>query len=434
LKILYADTALRTLEGHHASSGAALVKAFRGLGHEVTVVGHCEVLPELQRDLSVKPLFRYFTYGGPSGDPIAGWLTNFAIMAEATTADFHRAWAEHGPFDFVFFNSVRPAQLAALALWMRAEFVNGASAPAVAVELGTEAGLTRSGSGDQATYSVREPTAILYRHVVNWIGKEQVGKIAFVTVNPTAAAEYRFILDLPVGLAPLPQPLPELRRRKKKDTITVGLLGHQRVEKGYQLFPDLVPLVLQQHANARFIVHQSDVDSTYQGDPQSIAQVTVKLRDLAGHDPRVELLLEPAVGDAWFALIDRCDIVALPYDPSRYQGAYSAILGEALASGAPVVVPADTTMAELLETEGRPGTTFKGWDAPSIAAAIGAAIDGFPNLVGPAYRAGKAWTERHGPARFAAAVIHAGKHGVVPETPARTRWSLGRLFGFSYPR
>jgi glycosyltransferase involved in cell wall biosynthesis len=430
MRILYADTALRTFEGHHASSGAALVNAFRDLGHEVTVVGHCEVLPELQRSLGVQPVFRYFTYIGPSGDPIAGWLTNFAIVAEATTADFHHAWAKYGPFDLIFFNSVRPAQLAALALWMKAEFGNDEQTPRAVVELGTEAGLTRSGSGDGATYSVREPTAILYRHVVNWIGKEQVGKIAFVAVNPAAAAEYRFILDLPVEVVPLPQQLPTPRRRKMKDVLTVGLLGHQRVDKGYQFFPELVQLVLQRCANARFLVHQSDPDSVYQGDRQSIAQVTTSLRELAARTPRLELLLEPAVGDKWFALIERCDIVALPYDPSRYQGAYSAIFGEALASGAPVVVPAGTTMADLLEAARWPGTTFNTWDVASIAAAIEAAIGSFPRLVRPAFRAGTAWTRQHGPARFAAAAIKVGSGDHAAEPSVGKRWDLARLFSF----
>jgi len=91
MRILYADTGLRSLEGHHASSGVVLPAAFRRLGHEVLVLGHRDLLPVLQRSSGAKPFFRVFTYGGPSDDPIAGWLTNFASAVDPAGADLRRA-------------------------------------------------------------------------------------------------------------------------------------------------------------------------------------------------------------------------------------------------------------------------------------------------------------------------------------------------------
>jgi hypothetical protein len=80
-------------------------------------------------------------------------------------------------------------------------------------------------------------------------------------------------------------------------------------------------------------------------------------------------------------------------------------VGEALAAGAPIVVPAATTMSAAVEAAGGPGTTFATWDAPAIAGAIGEAVDRFADLAERAYRAGAAWRERHGPDRFVAKVI-----------------------------
>jgi hypothetical protein len=119
------------------------------------------------------------------------------------------------------------------------------------------------------------------------------------------------------------------------------------------------------------------------------------------------LILQPAVGDGWFSLIDRCDIVALPYDPVRYQAAYSAIVGEALAAGAVLVGPAGTTISKALDSMGGPGTTFSDWSAASIADGIGRAIDQFDDLADRAYHAGTTWHGMHGPDRFAEAVLAA---------------------------
>jgi glycosyltransferase involved in cell wall biosynthesis len=413
MRILYADSGLRGLEGHHASSGVALPRVFRELGHEVTVLGHRDIVPELQRSTGAQPFFAAFTYGGPSADPIAGWLTNFSAALEMTMADLHRAWRSYGPFDLVYFNSVKPAQVAALGLWLKSAFAVAGAAPPVVVELGTESGLRR---GENA-FEVGDPTAILYRHAVDLVGKPWLGRIAFVAAAEAAAEEYGFLFRQPVGVAPMPQSLPPLRRRQPADGPTVGLLGHQRPDKGYRLAPVFIPQVLQRRARVRFLVHQSD--------PDAMADVTGQLQALAASEPRLELQLGPAIDDAWFALLDRCDVIALPYDPQRYAGSYSAIVGEALASGAPIVVPAATTLAAELKQVGRPGVTIECWDADAIARAIVSAIDDFPALAERACRAGEAWHGRHGPQRFAVHVLEAADR-LGPARPARRRFGLFR--------
>jgi hypothetical protein len=97
MRILYADTGLCSLEGHHASSGVALPTAFRRLGHDVTVLGHIDLLAALEQMAGAKPFFRVFTYGGASEDPIAGWLTNFTAAVDATMADCGGPGGNSGP-------------------------------------------------------------------------------------------------------------------------------------------------------------------------------------------------------------------------------------------------------------------------------------------------------------------------------------------------
>ncbi|MFZ5778910.1 MAG: hypothetical protein ACOY4R_01720 [Pseudomonadota bacterium] len=411
MKILYADSGLRGLEGHHASSGMALPRALRTLGHDVTVLGHRDLVPALRQSAGAIPFFQSFTYGGPSSDALAGWLTNFSVALDATVADLQRAWTAHGPFDLVYFNSVKPAQVAALGLWMKGAFPRAEAAPPVVVELGTESGLARDASSPGG-FAVRDPSAMLYRHAAQRIGMPWLERIAFVAAAEAAAAEYGFLFDRPVGLAPMPQSLPPLRRRVPAGSLTIGLLGHQRPDKGYRLAPALIPEVLRRHDAVRFLVHQSD--------PEGMQDVTAELRRLAQHQPRLELMVAPATGEDWFALLDRCDLVALPYDPQRYAGSYSAIVGEALASGAPLVVPAATTLAAELEEAGGAGVTFDAWEVASVADAVGEAIARLPTLAEQAARAGGLRHERHGPQRFVACVLaEAARLGKAQ--PARRR-------------
>ncbi len=335
-----------------------------------------------------------------------------------------RAWREFGPFDLIYFNSAKPAQIAALGLWMKGDFANPGVAPAVAVELGTEAGLSRNSTGAQTAFTVREPTAVLYRHATERVGGPWIARITFLATTAAAAEEYSFILAAPVKVVPLPQPLPPLRRRRAGRGLVVGLLGHQRPDKGWQFAADFVPLVLGRHPDVHVIAQQSA--------PEGMVEATERLRLLAMRETRLELMVQPAVSDGWFALLDRCDIVALPYDPARYEGAYSAIVGEALAAGAPVVVPAATTMSASVEAAGGPGTVFREWNAAAIAEAICHAVDRFESLAERAHQAGLAWRDQHGPDRFVAATIDAvglgGATGTARRTTVRLKRGLGHFF------
>src|SRR4051794_39550193 len=105
MRILYADTGLRGLEGHIASSAIALPPAFRRLGHDVAILGHRDLVSSIRDATDAVPLFRFYTWGAWSSDPLIGWLADFTEIADATLADLHRAWVEFGPFDFMYFNT-----------------------------------------------------------------------------------------------------------------------------------------------------------------------------------------------------------------------------------------------------------------------------------------------------------------------------------------
>jgi hypothetical protein len=416
MRILYADAGLRGLEGHLASSGIAIPPAFRRLGHEVTVLGHGDLVPALQKTTGALPFFRAFTWGRWSADPLAGWMIDFSEALNLTVADLHLAWSEFGPFDLVYINTARAAQLAAAALWVKQAFPDADTAPVVAVQLGPDTGLRRTGSLHVPTFAFRDPSTIMHRYATLLVGKEWIARLALLAVNKAVAEEYSFLIDQPVKAMTTPEGLPMPRQREAGKGLVIGVLGHQRLDKGYELLPDVISEVLQRYAHVQFLVQHSDPKGAAQEDRPRMERITTELSQLAAYEPRLKVILQPIVGKAWFELIDRCDIVALPYDPPRYASSYSAIFGEALASGAAIVAPSGTTMSKDMHDLGGVGATFSDWTAPSVARAIGAVIDQFDDLRKRAYQGGIAWREVHGPDAYASAVIQAAGLGAVNAT------------------
>lgn len=411
MKILYIDTGLRFPDGHLASSGLSLPPAFRRLGHQVTVLGHCELALSLQNEIGALPYFRIYTWQKTSADPLVGWMVDFAYYVDLTVADLHRAWREFGPFDLVYVNTARPVQLAATGLWIKEGFPDPGAVPAVVVQLGTTPGLLRSEGSNGPTFTMRDPSTLLHRYATNIVGREWMQKLALVAVNATIAEEYGYIADLPVTPTTAPEELPTPRRRAPPDTLTIGFLGHQRIDKGYEFLPDLIFQLLNKHNKLRFVVQHSDPDGRSQAEPERMANVTARLRSLADRESNVELILKPATGAAWFSLIDRCDIIGLPYEPANYTDSYSAIFGEALASGAVIVAPANTTMATEIMSAGGVGTTFDDWTVPSIADAIDEAVGQFRDLALRAYEGGQIWRKHRGPDAYVCAIIKAAGSG-----------------------
>lgn len=442
MRILYADAGLRGLEGHLASSGTAIPPAFRRLGHEVIVLGHGDLMPSLQQATGALPFFRAFTWGRWSPDPLAGWMVDFSEALSLTVADLHRAWSDFGPFDLVYVNTARAAQLAAAALWVKEAFPDRGATPAVAVQLGPDTGLSRSGPPHAPAFALRDPSTVMHRYAALLAGKEWVARLTLLAVNKVVAEEYSFLVDQLVKATTTPEDLPKPRQRDGGKELVIGVLGHQRLDKGYELLPDAISEVLQKYAHVQFLVQHSDPRGNAQDDQPRMERTTAKLSQLAAREPRLKMILQPVVGDSWFELIHRCDIVALPYDPPRYASSYSAIFGEALASGAAIVAPSGTTMSKDMDDLGGVGATFSEWTAPCVARAVGEVIDRFDDFRKGAFEGGVAWRRSHGPDAYVSAVIEAaGLDGAVktprPIAPsakhAGTRRSLPATF-ITHPR
>jgi glycosyltransferase involved in cell wall biosynthesis len=202
-----------------------------------------------------------------------------------------------------------------------------------------------------------------------------------------------------VHTLPLPhQALRTAGPRPSRERITIGVLGHQRADKGYHLVPEIAAALLNARPSLRLLLHN--------GAPGYMHMVQDVVRELAAREPRITVDERVADGAIWDALLESCDIVLCPYHAPSYTGAYSAIVGEAISRGIPLIAPGVSTLSRTLNEFGGPGATFPGHDVPSIVEATIHVVDNLPAYTERAEAAARRWQQEMGAARTVDAVLH----------------------------
>jgi hypothetical protein len=385
MKILYADTGLLSEAGHHANSCRAITAALRARGHQVQVLASVLIHPDLAEDLSARRHFRHMTYNWTNGDPLAGWLFSFFNGAQSLTQDLLKL-GPFGPDHLIYMNSIMPAQLFGVRNFLAA--LPPGQRPIVVAEFGTEPGLDYVMEDGVGRYVGRDPRvdprAALYRFAARATHASALEELHLVTFDPTSTDLYRLVLELPVETLPVPRTTRvRARRRGGARPITVGVLGHQRRDKGYALVPEIVRLLLARRDDIRFLIHCAE--------PRMVAAEQEHMRAIAAGEPRVMLDERPAGPELWESLLEQTDLVLCPYDPKVFRVGYSAVASEAIARAIPLVVPAQTTLARIVGEFGGPGVAFGEHSAASVAEAVDEAVDQFECLADRALAAAMQW-------------------------------------------
>ncbi len=167
-----------------------------------------------------------------------------------------------------------------------------------------------------------------------------------------------------------------LANAPKDQMRKVGIFGQQRREKGADLIPALITMLL---AEGYEVVLQDS-----QGRPEISAS------------PNLTTL---GYVDNFAQEISLCDLILLPYDPDDYRVRLSAVAAEALASGVPVAAPAGTSIESLVRETGA-GTLFSEHTAESILGAVADAKQHFTVLAEAAFKTSQVWSSKHGPSHF----------------------------------
>jgi hypothetical protein len=406
-RFFYADPGLTDNLGHHANNCRHITREARARGWEVTVLSFANIDAALRAELGAAPFFRALTAWLSDGDPICGWLNAFHIVAEITREDLARI-PDIGPGDIIYFSSALPAQLFALAQWMGA--LPRERLPLVVTEFGIDPGADMQQGPQGPVYAVRDPRcdarAILYRSAAARIPGPVAPWLHMITFDQASSAAFCAVLGKHVGVLPTPHVAASARRpRSGKRPITVAVLGNQRLEKGYQFMPEVARSLLQSNPDIRILCHNAN--------PLVMRETQEDLYEIAAKEPRLVMDERLAGGEAWQQLLDASDIILLPYASPRFAISYSAIAVEAIANAIPLVVPARTSMARLVQEFGGAGTTFDRAEAPTIVDAVQCALDRFDVLATLACSGADLWQHVHGPRNMLDAML-----ALAPQAPA----------------
>jgi glycosyltransferase involved in cell wall biosynthesis len=181
-------------------------------------------------------------------------------------------------------------------------------------------------------------------------------------------------------------PIPALPDRKAKKPLLAGMVGHQRVSKGALLLPELCKGLKE--IGLLYAVHNSGPEEEFKEEWKDI------IVDRTRYTP-----------DNYREMISCLDILILPYLARAYKEMPSGIMCEAFASGTPVVVPADTQIAEILEFHNN-GTTFDKFNVDSILRAVSKLVANYDEYKANALKAREEWASLNGPDKFLDAILN----------------------------
>jgi glycosyltransferase involved in cell wall biosynthesis len=409
-RLIYADPGLRDNLGHHANNCRAIIGEARSRGINTAILAFTGIDAHLREELRAIPFFRVMTPWLNDGDPICGWLNAFHIGADATREDLSRI-NDISANDIVYLSSALPAQLMGLVAWMAT--LPPHRVPHAVVEFGIDPGLDPQAGGKGPAFSIRDPRvdprATLFRFAASRIPERIMPYLHMMTFDENSSAAFKALMGKPVGVLPTPRIAVAPRSRKGRRPITVAVLGHQRPEKGYQFMPEVAQRLLQSDCELRVLCHNAD--------PAGMKEAQQALRTLAAADPRL-ILDERLAGDqVWAQLLDAADLIICPYPSSRFAISYSAIAVEAVANGIPLVVPAATTMARLVQEFGGAGAVFDRPEPSAIVTATRRALDRFDQLAAIAEVGVGLWAQIHGPRNLLDAMLRLAANS--PPTASR---------------
>ncbi|MEB3229300.1 MAG: glycosyltransferase, partial [Synechocystis sp.] len=239
-------------------------------------------------------------------------------------------------------------------------------------------------------------------------------KIRFYTDTPTLVKKHNSLSSIQFKQVPIPfrqekltlAPLP-----KTDGVLNLVYLGDARTEKGYQHLPDVVEALWPDYlatGKVRFFIQSNYTVNGLEG-----PVLAAKLKLSQYPKKRVKLIDQAMTPEDYYQLLMSADLVILPYDPQSYQRT-SGVLTEALAAGKPVVVPANSWLAEQVDAS-RAGIYQDPQDLPQTVIET---LKNLDQLAIAAQEFAPQWKTQQSPDRFIDALTKPfGNNCVNPKLP-----------------
>jgi len=370
--------------GHNFNNNLFFRRVCRTLGLPVTFYGAYDAgFPAPELGFNFRPAITTRMYTGELPFDDLQWHRNVNRYFEA---ELDRQMPASGRL-FIF-HTMRNTTILGLARWMlRNHRADGAALMIGIVDSNLGAHPTRAGivgeiylNAFEALRQLENVELLVYCETQSQIDTlVELGGGAFdIQLYPYVAAALALDHAMP-------------RRTNGAGRLRIGYLGGTRLERGADLVPGIVRAT--RHALGDRITW------TAQFDPAGLSRLVDGSIDddvtAVRGDPAVELVEGMLPTEDYYAMLDRLDIVVLPYR-ERYEVSGSGVFVEALTLGKVLVTPERGWMADFARKYGSEPVTFGELTGESILAALEDAVDRYPELSARALAAAETWNAEQG--------------------------------------
>jgi hypothetical protein len=349
VRIVLCENGLKDFEGHHFNLAAGLKEELAAREIPLALWANVALDPRALEELAAIPIFDWSPYDA-RGWTRRGHIRRFLLAAWSFRCALRRGNVH--PDDILLLPCARPAEMLGVAMAFR----RGKVQPGAVVlnfMLDDFKFVTKSPSLVQFLYwfalaclRLRLALSVLRTRLVLTCASGSLAR----SISRTCHAE--------VAIYPMIKSYPAPSARHGERSCTIGVLGALRGDKGEALLPGLLDACARLFPSSRIVVQL----------PDSLAEPAVNW------PPNVEVLAIGLDRKQYFELLNRTDLVVLPYDARTFGAKSSGVFAEAVACGRATVVPAGTWMAEMLQSGRGAGVVFGHFSVESIVDAIEQAV------------------------------------------------------------
>jgi glycosyltransferase involved in cell wall biosynthesis/tetratricopeptide (TPR) repeat protein len=365
------DPSLRDFVGHHFEYDAATLAGARAYGFEAHCLAHRAATLAISAELKLKSVFTYDIWGAPPGVGDPTKRTNdifFQELVRSLPPGSLRA------DDIVFGHMLTSRQLGG---WARFAQRLRPGGPQLILLLRYEA--------HRYDHPIAaEAFAILRRARADGV------RIRLASDSARLADQLEALGGLPVEVLPIPHTghaVPRAAKPKAGRPLNVVSLGNARDEKGIlEIFDAIRVLNREGRGEAfRFVLQVNDATPDLQPAIDVFA---------AERHRNVELHVHALSSDAYYAILQDADLVALPYWRSIYEARTSGVLLEAKAAAKVVICTDGTWMSDQIEATGG-GVVVADRNPAALANALLAAEARYEELASQALIGAGRWLAYH---------------------------------------
>jgi glycosyltransferase involved in cell wall biosynthesis len=372
VKILIAEEALRSLDGHWFEYVRTIVEGCRRAGDEVTVACHRDAVPEVVQAINAEPTFPNSAWD-PSYQKAGGGRFRRLLRIFTHNLQFYRAArrviTQKGPFDRVFAPTILIDHLVA---WMLIAWTLGRSFDRLILLFVNGHGIYQ-GPGRPPTFP-RTPNTWLSRLALRCLRRLVVsGKVVLAAETEAMAAEFTRFCGLEFEYFPHPVSIKLDPTRKVENTaheVVFASLGLARYEKGSDLLLAAIVKVREKRPDLkhiRFVIQWGN-------DFKDSGGKLISPNTAPAFDSGITFLTSSCMPQEYRLQLQRACCMILPYRAQSYYARVSRVATEAAMLGIPLIYTEDTWLEEFVRKCGA-GVSFRNEDADDLAKKIGEMAD-----------------------------------------------------------